>query len=86
MKRASYWLRLALAAWICFALGQLSGQANTPSAARCQISVPPDWGEFIGASNYGVAFRDDQGTIRFFSQMPCGLGGKPNLSLEIRRQ
>lgn len=86
MKRALNWTVLVIVACILFALGQVSGQSNTQSSAGCQINVHPTWGEFIGGSNYGLAFRNDQGTLRFFAQMPCGLGGKPNLSLEIRRQ
>ncbi|HEY1801560.1 MAG TPA: hypothetical protein VGG46_11560 [Terriglobales bacterium] len=61
-------------------------QNTTLTAARCQIVVPASWGEFVGGSNYGLAFRDDQGTIRLMNQMPCGLEGKPNVSLEIKRQ
>src|SRR4029077_490157 len=54
--------------------------------ARCAISVPKDWGEYIGAGSYGLEFKDDSGTIRFVKQFACGLGGVPNVSLEIHRK
>ncbi len=55
-------------------------------AARCAITVPKDWGEYIGAGSYGLEFRDDAGTIHFVKQFPCGLEGAPNVSLEIHRK
>jgi len=55
-------------------------------AARCAITVPNGWGEYIGASSYGLEFKDDAGTIRFVKQFPCGLEGAPNVSLEIHRK
>jgi hypothetical protein len=71
-----------------------SGIAFSPSAreqtasasARCQVNVPSEWGDFVGGSNYGLAFRDNQGTIRFVTQMPCGLEGPVNVALQIKRK
>jgi hypothetical protein len=54
--------------------------------ARCAITVPKDWGEYIGAGSYGLEFKDDSGTIRFVKQFACGLGGVPNVSLEVHRK
>jgi hypothetical protein len=54
--------------------------------ARCAITVPNSWGEYIGAGSYGLEFKDDAGTIRFVKQFPCGLEGAPNVSLEIHRK
>ena len=85
MKRGVQILVLFLLLSVTFvAVRQASGQ-NAP-AARCQIAVPSNWGEFVGASSYGLTFRDDQGTLRFITQLPCGLAGTPNVALEIRRQ
>lgn len=54
--------------------------------ARCQISVPKAWGEFVDSGSYGLAFRDAEGTIRFVNQFPCGLEGDPQVSLAVRRK
>jgi hypothetical protein len=69
-------------------LAQKTGQAQSSVSvkAHCLVRVPPDWGEFVGASTYGLGFRDNQGTIRFVAQMPCNLDGPPNISLQIKRQ
>jgi hypothetical protein len=59
----------------------------TMSSARCVVNIPPHWGTFRGvAQGYGLVFEDEEGTLRFTSQMPCGLEGAPNVSLEIRRK
>ena len=68
--------------------GRVSGgnRAEQEQAARCTITVPKEWGEYIGAGSYGVEFKDDAGTIRFIKQFSCGLEGAPNVSLEIHRK
>lgn len=58
----------------------------SPPTGRCQVTVPAEWGEFIGSSQYGLAFRDDQGTLRFVTQMPCGLDGPPHIALQVSRK
>jgi hypothetical protein len=71
-----------------FIAGQKTGRAQSSTAlkAQCRVRVPAEWGEFVGASTYGLGFRDNQGTLRFVSQMPCNLDGPPNISLQIKRQ
>ena len=41
-------------------------------AAGCRIVVPKAWGEYKGASAYGLAFQDETGTLRFMLHPPCG--------------
>jgi hypothetical protein len=54
------------------------GQAN------CKSYVPPEWGEYKGSSdNYGVAFQDSSGTLRFITNVACE--ATPQVALEIRR-
>lgn len=54
------------------------GQAN------CRSYVPPEWGEYKGSSdNYGVAFLDSSGTLRFITNVACE--ATPQVALEIRR-
>ena len=55
------------------------------SSARCQFAVPRDWGDFKGASQWGFAFEDSNGTIRVFSQLPCSVG-QPHLTVEMKRE
>ena len=54
--------------------------------AHCVVSVPREWGEFVGAGRYGVSFKDESGTLRFVTQLPCGLDVTPHVALEIRRK
>jgi len=79
---------LLLVGVVIIIAGQRAGRAQSEPAlkAQCRIKVPLDWGEFVGASSYGLGFRDNQGTIRFVSQMSCNLDGPPNISLQIKRQ
>jgi hypothetical protein len=54
------------------------GQAN------CRSYVPPEWGDYKGSSdNYGVAFQDSSGTLRFITNVACE--ATPQVALEIRR-
>ena len=60
--------------------------------AGCVSSVPTSWGDFMGASSYGLAFQDDQGTVRFVQHPVCGNAGPgtsapiPSLGLEVVRK
>ena len=46
--------------------------------------IPREWGEYKGGSQQsGLAFQDSAGTLRFFTNIPCG--GTPQVALEIRR-
>lgn len=87
MKRAAIMFAVALAFAGGFALGTAPtgvAQAQT-QYARCTASVPRAWGEFKGFSQRGFAFEDQSGTIRFVTQMPCGIG-EPQVTLEINRE
>jgi hypothetical protein len=66
-------------------LGGRSRSEQEPTA-RCNVVVPKEWGEYIGAGSYGLEFKDEAGTIRFVKQFPCGAEGAPNISLEVRRK
>jgi hypothetical protein len=71
-----------------FSIGHSYSAAQQPIAnsARCLVNVPSDWGDYIGASQYGMVFKDDQGTLRFITRVPCGHEGPPNIAVEIRRK
>lgn len=58
----------------------------------CIASVPKSWGDFKGASDYGLAFEDHDGTVRFLAHPTCGNGLSsmtspgPAVDLKIERQ
>jgi hypothetical protein len=60
--------------------------------AGCISGVPKSWGDFKGASSYGLAFQDDKGTVRFVQHPVCGSALNensapvPSLGLEILRR
>jgi hypothetical protein len=60
--------------------------------AGCVSGVPKSWGDFMGASSYGLAFEDDKGTVRFVQHPVCGnaqyenSAPVPSLGLEIVRR
>jgi hypothetical protein len=88
MKTSWQMIVILIVGYFVFLFGQVSAdpQSAVSTNAHCKVIVPSNWGEFIGASTYGLAFKDDQGIIRMMNQMPCGLEGRPNVSLEIARQ
>jgi hypothetical protein len=46
--------------------------------------IPREWGEYQGGSQQsGLAFRDNAGTLRFFTNIRCG--NTPQVALEIPR-
>jgi hypothetical protein len=70
--------------------GYFLGVRATPAAAqgmaRCKVSVPQSWGEYVGTSDsYGLTFKDSSGTLRFVRQLPCGLESTPSISVEVQR-
>jgi hypothetical protein len=63
-----------------------SASAQSQPMARCQISVPQAWGDYVGSSEtYGLTFKDSSGTLRFVRQLPCGFESTPTISVEVRR-
>jgi hypothetical protein len=89
MKKRILWTAIAL---VIAAASFMGGRAQgKPAAAqeqlsRCAIVIPHEWGDYVGASSYGVAFRDSNDTMRFINQFPCGQDGPPIVGLEIRRR
>jgi len=80
---------------LCFAVGlasvasymirtrvQAAGVAGHP----CTSFVPKEWGQFRGASSYGMEFEDSEGTIRFIKNPPCDPTFTARADLELRRQ
>ncbi len=55
-------------------------------SAQCAVTVPPEWGEYQGASTYGLAFKDSSGTLRFVTHFPCGFDTPPTVALAIKRK
>jgi hypothetical protein len=60
--------------------------------AGCISGVPKSWGDFMGASSYGLAFQDEKGTLRFVQHPVCGSAVNennapiPSLGLEVVRR
>jgi hypothetical protein len=48
------------------------------SGTVCVAQVPVAWGEFRGSSDYGLAFQDKDGTLRFVVHPPCGSASSSN--------
>ncbi len=61
-------------------------------AGGCIASVPRSWGTFKGASDYGLAFEDNDGTVRFLAHPSCGNGlssmasPDPAVDLKVERK
>jgi hypothetical protein len=50
----------------------------------CTTYVPPSWGEYVGTSeHYGMVFKDNQGTLRFVTNVPCET--VPQVALQVKR-
>ena len=69
------------------ALGLLGNKVIQPRPVRAQASacvaqVPASWGDFKGASSFGLAFQDGQGNLRFLQHLPCGSYGSSTQSAE----
>jgi hypothetical protein len=78
------------------ALGALPSQRPMATAQKesiqptCVLTVPSVWGEFKGASHdFGLAFQDSDGTLRFVRDLGCEMPGfqkLPPAFLEVRRK
>jgi hypothetical protein len=59
---------------------------------NCVTVVPKSWGDFKGGSEYGLAFEDDQGVVRFVLHPGCGDVNSPAappiapIDLEVQRR
>lgn len=81
------------------AIGRLSApetkvqaQEHFSGITNCITVVPKAWGEFRGGFDYGLAFVDDQGVVRFILHPACGSVNSPAepppapIDLEIQRR
>jgi hypothetical protein len=48
------------------------------SLSGCLTAVPKDWGDFVGASTYGMVFEDREGTLRFLQRPVCSTSNSAN--------
>jgi hypothetical protein len=62
-------------------IGGVAGQWHSPHArvhaassdvGTCNAAIPKSWGDFKGGSDYGLAFEDQNGTLRFVLHPACG--------------
>jgi hypothetical protein len=65
---------------------QVHAAGQSIYSAACTSHVPKEWGEYRGASSYGVTFEDSNGTLRFIKNPPCDLTATPRPDLEIHRK
>jgi hypothetical protein len=62
MNKAIYGTLVGLILLGTFFLGRLSSASNL--AARCAVTIPSEWGDYAGANQYGIVFKDSDGTLR----------------------
>ena len=51
---------------------RVHAQDKPSGTLTCSVTVPKSWGEYKGASAYGLAFQDLNGTLRFLLHPSCG--------------
>jgi hypothetical protein len=86
MKKTSLVVLVGLVAIGSYFLGARATPASAEGMARCKVTVPQSWGDFIGASDsFGLVFKDNSGTLRFVRQLPCGLESTPSVAVEVQR-
>ena len=73
---------LAVGRW-AFETPAAHAQERSIEYSTCRVVVPKTWGEFRGASTYGLAFQDESGTIRFLLHPPCGSLDAPTATSAI---
>ncbi len=56
---------------------EVRAQDRFTSIGGCTSVVPKSWGDFKGASTYGLAFVDGDGNVRFLEHPTCGTLGSP---------
>jgi hypothetical protein len=52
-------------------------QSTAEVQSNCIVAIPKAWGEFKGGSEFGLAFEDQSGTLRFLLHLPCGSMNTP---------
>lgn len=74
------------------AVSPVHAQSQYSESGLCTSSVPKSWGEFRGASGYGLAFEDESGNLRFVRNPPCDSGvssaanAAPQVDLKVERR
>jgi hypothetical protein len=79
-------LALSVAAAATRLLHTTHVQAAGITGRPCSTFIPKEWGEFRGASTYGMEFEDSDGTIRFVKNPPCDPSFNVRADLEIHRK
>jgi hypothetical protein len=86
MKKKPLLVLVGLVAIGSYLLGTRATPASAQATARCKVSIPQSWGEFMGSSDsFGLVFKDSSGSLRFVRQLPCGLEGTPTVAVEVQR-
>lgn len=52
----------------------VQAQESYSGLTSCVTVVPKSWGEFKGGSEFGLAFEDEKGVLRFVLHPGCGSG------------
>lgn len=71
---------------------RVQAQERFAGITNCVMAVPKAWGEFKGGSDYGLAFEDEKGVVRFVLHPSCGSLNSPAepppapIDLEIERR
>jgi hypothetical protein len=67
-------------------------QEKFSGVINCITVVPKSWGDFKGGSDYGLAFQDKDGNVRFLLHPSCGSLNSPmepppaRIDLELERR
>jgi len=90
---------LALALLFGMVLGRLQdsqptvhAQERSSGRINCATIVPKSWGDFKGGSEYGLAFQDKEGNLRFLLHPSCNSVNSSmeppaaNIDLEVERK
>jgi hypothetical protein len=73
-------------------ISPVHAQGQSSETGLCTTTVPKSWGDFRGASAYGLAFEDDAGTVRLMRNPSCDSGissaasGYPTVDLKVERK
>jgi hypothetical protein len=90
---------IGLAVFLGMTIGRTRAPQSTVHAqdrftgtTNCITVVPKSWGDFKGGSDYGLAFQDKDGNVRFVLHPSCGSVNSPmepapaTIDLEIERR
>ena len=71
---------------------KVHAQEKFTGISDCTAVVPKSWGDFKGGSEYGLAFQDENGVVRFVLHPACvaiNSAAEPPLApidLEVKRR